>query len=109
MMEWSSDTFTLDDARDVLTFFSAEDVSEKNCAVLHQYLAEIPPPHDFDTYVAYHDQLAETARRPEDTGRKEAELWLWALTVRVLSFEVEQGFVGPVRELLSNSSYEGLT
>ncbi len=103
MMEWSSDTFTLDDARDVLTFFSAEDVSEKNCATLHQYLVEIPAPHDFDAYVTYHDQLAETAQRQVDTGRKEAELWLWALTVRVLSFEVEQDFVGPISELLTST------
>lgn len=103
MMEWSSDTFTLDDARDVLTFFSAEDVCEKNCAALHQYLAEIPAPHDFDAYASYHDQISPAAKRVNETSSKAAELWLWALTIRALSFEVERGFVGPIRELLDPS------
>ena len=102
-MIWGSDTFTQEDARDVLAFFSAEDVNQQNCAALHKYLGEIPPPHTAAEYAAYHDQLPLAATRVVETDSKAAELWLWALTVRALSFEVEQGFEGPVRWLLNET------
>ena len=98
-MAWESDVFTEGDALDFLTFFSPQIVTPVNVKKLTKYLGEIPPPHDPKTYAAYCDQLKATAGR-RDRG-VDAELWLWALLARALSFEVEAEFTGPIRQLLS--------
>lgn len=96
--------FTLSDAREVLDWLRPGDATDANCSKLVTYLEEIPAPKDFETYALYHDQIGPSARMLKRTDRLDAELWLWALTLRALSFEVDNGIEGPVKKLISMSS-----
>lgn len=96
--------FTLSDAREVLDWLRPGDATDVNCLKLLAYLDEIPAPQDFETYAIYHDQIGPSARRLRETDRMDAELWLWALTLRTLSFEVELGLEGPVKKLVRSSA-----
>ncbi|MBM2295100.1 hypothetical protein JQX09_24600 [Sulfitobacter pseudonitzschiae] len=99
-MQWSSDTFTLEDARGVLALFAPDKVTEDRCKRLCNYLEEIPPPHTVDAYVNYYEQITPAAIRVQETGHVDAELWFYALSVRALSYEVEQEFHGPMKQLI---------
>ncbi|MEQ5827844.1 hypothetical protein J3456_10800 [Sulfitobacter sp. NFXS29] len=99
-MQWSSDVFSEEETQEVLQFFTPHDVTEKRRSVLSKYLQEIPPPHTDALYTCYCDQLKQAAKRVQETENVDAELWFYALTIRTLSFEVEQQFEGPVKSLL---------
>lgn len=99
-----STEFTLSDAREVLDWLRPGDATDANCSKLVAYLDEIPAPQDFETYALYHDQIGPSARMLRMTDRMDAELWLWALLIRALSFEVETGIEGPVKELVRTAA-----
>ena len=99
MMQWSSDVFSEAEAAETLRHLMPSRATRARCSLFGKYLNEIPPPHSTDAYVSYCSQIADASERFKETDSADAELWLYALAVRTLSFEVETDIDGPMKRL----------
>ncbi|MFG6589991.1 hypothetical protein [Sulfitobacter sp. 1A12157] len=104
MMQWSSDVFSEAEASETLRHLMPSRATKARCSLFGKYLNEIPPPHSPDAYVSYCSQIADASERFKETNSPDAELWLYALVVRTLSFEVETDIEGPIKLLFQVSS-----
>tara|TARA_R100000789_G_scaffold52079_1_gene51581 strand:+ start:238 stop:552 length:315 start_codon:yes stop_codon:yes gene_type:complete len=98
MMQWSSDVFSEAEASETLRNLMPSRATNARCSLFGKYLNEIPPPHSVDAYVSYCSQIAGASERFKETDSADAELWLYALAVRTLSFEVEADIEGPMKQ-----------
>ena len=99
MMQWSSDVFSEAEASETLRHLMPSRATKARCSLFGKYLSEIPPPHSANEYVSYCSQIVEASERFKETDSADAELWLYALAVRTLSFEVETDIDGPMKQL----------
>ena len=93
-------TLTMDEAKAVLTAMVEGNPSSEACSQLRSFVDDIPRIAEFPDYLILYDQFPTAAQRAIGTGSEPAKLWFHALFYRLLEFEVESEWQGPVKKLV---------